>query len=366
MKIGIMKYSLLFMLVPFLAFAGVKGEKLNKEIKREFSIQTNGMLNIDNKYGAVDITTGPSNQISIQVVITAEASNKSKAQEALDRVSILFKEEANKVFAATHVESPSGFKSWFSSDNMNVEINFTVVVPADIYLKLMNKYGSVYVETTDRDLEIDLAYGDIRLGDINGNLNLDMAYSEGSISNIKSGRIALGYSEFEMEDAASVDIRMQYSELAMGTVGSAKIDASYSDLKSGQIGSLSYTGKYADVSIESVKVIEAKGAYTDIEIGSLGTSGSIAMTYGDLEIEKIGAGLAVVEINTAYTDVSLDFQGVSGYSIEAKVSYGDIKHNNLKVVEDVDNGTSSSFKATNGSGGGKVVLKMAYGDLRIN
>lgn len=366
MKTKTMKYSLLFLLIPFLSFAGVKGERLEKNINRQFAIQTNGVLKIDNKYGAVNITTGTSNQISIKVQVIAEASSKSKAQETLDRVNIEFSEGDNSVSAMTEIESPSGLKSWFSSDNMNIEINYTVVVPADIYLRLMNKYGSVYVETTNRDLDINLAYGDIRLGDIYADLRLEMAYSEGSISNIKNGKVQLGYSELEMEDAESIDIRMQYSELTTGNSTNAKIDASYSDLQAGQIGSLAYIGKYADASIESVNAIEAKGAYTDMEIGILGRSGIISLTYGDLEVNRIAVGMTSLEINTSYTDVSLEFDSHAGCSIDAKVSYGDVKHTGLKVIENVDNGTSSTFKATNGSGSGKVIAKMSYGDLRIN
>ncbi len=366
MKTITMRYSLLFLLMPFLSFAGIKGEKLEKEINRQFSIQTNGVLKINNKYGAVDITTGTSNQIKIKVKVTAEASSKSKAQETLDRVNILFDEGGNEVSAVTQVESSSGFKTWFSSSNMNVEINYTVVVPADIYLKLANRYGTVYVETTDRDLEIDLAYGDIRLGDVHANLSLEMAYSEGSISNIKYGQIKLEYSELQMEDAESVVIQMQYTELSLSSVPTARIDASYSEFEANQIGSLTYTGKYADVAIGRVGSIDAKSSYTDIEIGAFDAKGNISMTYGELEIENIGSGLTQLDIKTSYTDVSLAFLTNANYTIDATTSYCDIKHRNLKVIEFIDKGSSSSLKGSNGSGGGIVLVKMTYGDLDIN
>ena len=91
-----------------------------------------------------------------------------------------------------------------------------ILVPADIYLELANKYGNIYVETTNRDLRIDLDYGDISLGNINAKLNLDMSYSEGAISGIKDGDIFLSYSDLEMEDANALRIDMKYSDLVMG------------------------------------------------------------------------------------------------------------------------------------------------------
>lgn len=201
-----MKYSLLFLLLPFFAFAGNKGEKVEKTINRQFTIQSDGVLNIQNKFGAVDITIGSANQIKITVSISVEASNTKKAQDALDRIDVKFEESANKVSAITEIGSGSMGRQGSSNGSRNIEINYKVKVPADIYLKLKNKYGSVYVERTNKNLEIDLSYGDLRLGDVNGDLELDMAYSEGSISNIQKGQIKLGYSELEMEDAGTVSL----------------------------------------------------------------------------------------------------------------------------------------------------------------
>ena len=361
-----MKYSLLFLLIPMLAFTMGKGVTLEKEINRQFNIQSNGVLKIDNRYGAIDITTGTSNQIKINVKVIAEASNTSKAQESLDRVAINFEEGGNTVTAATELKSNSGIKSWFSNDDMNVEINYTVVVPVDIYLKLINRYGSIYVETTNKDLEVDLSYGEIRLGDVNADVNLEMAYSEGSLSNIHNGKIKLQYSELEMEQSKSVDIQLQYTDLALGHADNATIDAAYSDFEAGEIGTLTYTGKYADVAIEKISTINTKSAYTDMGIGLLTGGGSIAMTYGEMAIKEVGAGFAGLEINTSYTDVALKFQENSVYTIEAQTSYCDIKHSDLKVLEQIEKAGSTSFKGSNGSGGGKVTVKMTYGELEIN
>ncbi len=361
-----MRYSVLFLLIPILAFTVGKGVTLEKEINRQFNIKPNGVLKIDNRYGTIDITTGTSNQIKINVKVTAEASNTSKAQESLDRVAINFEEGGNAVTATTELKSNSGIKSWFSSDDMNVEINYTVVVPADIYLKLINRYGSIYVETTNKDLEVDLSYGEIRLGDIYADVNLEMAYSEGSLSNIHNGKFKLQYSELEMEQSKAVDLRLQYTDLALGQAESATIDAAYSDFEAGELGTLTYTGKYADIAIEQVSTINTKSAYTDMEIGLLTGGGSIAMTYGELEIEQVGAGFAGLEINTSYTDVALEFQDNSIYSIDAETSYCDISHSELKVIEHIEKGSSTSFKGSSGSGGGKVTLKMTYGELEIN
>src|SRR6187431_33064 len=182
MKMRIMKCSFLLLLIPVLGFAGMNGEVVERKISKQFTTQANGFLDISNRYGNIDVAIGATNQIKIDVRITAESSNVKKAQEAVDRINIVFEETTNRVTARTEVGNNSGWNSWFDDSNVNIKINYTVIVPPDIFLELTNKYGNIYVETTNRDLKIDLAYGDIRLGNINARLKLDMSYSDGAIS----------------------------------------------------------------------------------------------------------------------------------------------------------------------------------------
>lgn len=212
-----MKCSLLLLLLtPSLSMALAEKSEVEKRINKEFTVQSDGSLAIDNKYGSIDIAIGESNRIKMEVVMKVKAGSEKKAQETLDRISIDMSQSGNRVSAATNISSTSGWMSWFDTGNVEMEINYNVLVPADIYLDLKQKYGSIFVETTDRDLRIDLGYGDVRLGDINAKLSLQMAYSNGSLSRIKDGDFMLSYSDLEMEDARAVRIDMKYTDVSMG------------------------------------------------------------------------------------------------------------------------------------------------------
>ena len=359
--------AFLFMLLPFLAFAGKDGETAEKKIKREFSIQANGHLGIDNKYGDLDIAIGPDNQIKFDITILATASSIKKAEEAIQRITVDFNEGLNRVDAVTQIESSSSWSSWFnSSGNQSIEINYQVLVPRSVYLELQNKFGNIYLESTDRDAKIDLSYGEIRLGDINADLDLNIAYSEGSLSQIKNGDLHLAYSEIEMENSQALKVEMKYSELAMGSSIRLNAVSSYGDLKGDDVDEVNYSGKYDDVRFERVKTISADCAYTGVEVGGLATSGSFDMRYGDLSIDNVWPGFKNINISTSYTGVEIGFQEGASFTLDAQTSYCDVNpHGDFKVSERITQDSRTTLKATRGSGGGMVKAVMSYGELNI-
>ncbi len=362
-----MKCSLLsfFVILPLFAIAGKDNPTVVKKINKEFSIRTDGRVELNNKYGNIDVAIGPGNQVKLDVVITVSAGSERKAQAALDRIAVMFEEGNNRVSARTEIETLTGWTSWFNIGNTSIEVNYHVLVPADVFLDLTNRFGNIYVETTNRDLRIDLGYGDIRLGDVNGRLKLDMSYSEGTLSQIHDGDIDLSYSDLEMEDGKNVVIEMKNTDLQSGSFDKLKMVSSYSDWQAVAVNDLDYSGKYDDVKIDRVNKINAETAFTGISIADLTQEGIFEMRYGELKLEQIHKGFSNINLNTTYTGVKLDFMPDASYSIDADVNYCEIRHSDLKITENIEKTTGSTLRGSYGTGGGMIYARMNYGDLSI-
>ncbi|MEP6647469.1 MAG: DUF4097 family beta strand repeat-containing protein [Saprospiraceae bacterium] len=365
MKSIVVKCSLLLLLVPFFAFMLKDSEHVEKKVNREFTIQPNGYVTLTNKYGSLDVAIGEDNQVKINVTISAKASSEKKAQEAVDRISIDFEEGNNRVQATTNIESANGWLSWFNFGKTEMEINYQVLVPKDIYLDLTNKYGDIYMESTDRDLKIELAYGNIRLGDVNANLKMDMSYSEGNISQIKDGDITLKYSDLEMEDGQNVTMNNRYVDLKTGSIQKLNLESAYSNLKSVSIGQFEYNGKYDDVVLDRAGSVHAETAYTDIVIDEVEKGGDFDMRYGDLQLKQIHRGFSNININTSYTGVEIELTSDASFSIDAETNYCDISHPELKIMEDSQRELSATLVGSRGVGGGEIKARMSYGELNI-
>lgn len=363
-----MKCNLLLILFLFSAtamFAGKDGEKLEKKITKTFSISSNGTLLLDNKYGAIDIAIGKSNSIQIDIQIQTEASSVKKAQEMMDRIQIEFSEGLNRVEAKTIINANSGWSSWFGSDKLVTNIDYKVLVPADIFLKIKNEYGDVYIEKTDRDLNLDIAYGDIRIGNVGANLILHMDYSDGAISQIKNGVFQINYSDLHMENAAVLDIKMQYTDLIMGSANVLTLNSAYSDIAGMDVDEVTYKGKYDGLKFDRVKKITADAAYTDITLNGLDQSGDFDIQYGELNISNITRNFTRLDINSSYAGVAVAFALGTNFMVDVQGSYCDIIHRDLHISEQIEKMSSHSLKGSRGPGGGLLYARMNYGEINI-
>lgn len=365
MKTIIRTCSLICMLMPLIGLAIAEKSEVVKRITKDFNVQADHILDISNKYGRIDIAIGASNHIKMEVTMKVEAGNERKAQEALDRISVSITQSGNRVSATTNISSTTGWSSWFDSGNVEMEINYHVFVPEDIYLELRQKYGSIFVETTRRDLRIDLDYGDLNLGDIHARVSLQMSYSNATMSMIRSGDIHLSYSDLEMEDAPTLKLEMKYSNVVMGSAVSANVVASYSDFKGMDIDDFTYRGKYDGVNVERVKTVDMESSYSGWRIGGLSGQGRFDMRYGDLQINNIGGTFSKLDINTSYTGVVLRFAPSTSFTIDAETNYCGIDHRGLKVSENIQKASNTILKASKGSGGGLVRVRMNYGELKL-
>lgn len=360
------KYSWIILLIPVLAFSFIQKERVERRISKSFAIQSDGIMEIDNRYGNIDIAVGEAGTIKMEVIMAATSNSEKKAQDALERISIDFNEGNNRISARTQINDASGWMSWFSTGNVDMDIHYKVLVPADVFLELTNKYGSIYVETTDRELTVDLSYGQLSLGDINADLDLEMAYSDARISQIKNGDLTLAYSDMEMEDGSDISIEMKYTDLKAGTFQKLRLVSAYGSFENNGVHQMDYNGKYDDLIVGQLGSFSGDASYTDIVIGQLDGEGRFDMRYGDLEINAIRPGFSRIDIHSSYTGVALDFISGASFSLDAAVNYCDIRYDDLKVSENIDKGSSHILKGTRGSGNGQVYARMNYGELLID
>lgn len=365
MKRIVVKCSLL-LLIPLFAFVVKEGERVEKKINREFNIQPNGYIVLQNTNGDLDIAIGESDQVKINVTISVVASSTKQAQEKLDHINVNFEEGNNRVQAKTDIGASSGWLSWFNFGKTEMKINYQVLVPADVYLDLCNKYGDIYVESSNRDVKIEMAYGHIRLGDLNSNLKLDMSNSEGNISQIKDGDITMSHSNLEMEDGHDVTMNNKYTDLKAGSLHKLNMKSVSGNLHAVSVEQFEYNGKHDDVVLERAINIDAETGYTGIVVEEFEGSGDFDMRYGDLKIQNIHHGFSKININTSYTGVELDFNPDAAYSVDVETNYCGIHHPDLKITENAQRESSSKLRGSRGLGGGEVIARMNYGELNID
>ncbi|WP_435625814.1 hypothetical protein [Flagellimonas sp.] len=322
-------FLFLLLAIPLTVSAGEDNkDRLNgkytkeKTIKKEFDVNSNALLKINNSYGNLNLTSWNEDRVVIEVHIKANGNNEERVQDRLNEIDVDFDSSANLVSARTRFGDKKnnwGWK-WNKKKNVNVQVNYTVKLPVKNSVGLSNDYGNIYLDRIDGHAKISCDYGKMDIGELRGRNNeLRFDYtSRSTFEFINSGEIIADYSGFTVEKA-----------------GDLKINADYTNAVIKEMGNLEYSSDYGSIQVDEVNSVKGVGDYIGVKLGTVHGDVGITSDYGSIKIGEMAADAGDINIKSDYTgikigynegyhfdfDISTEYAGVSGLSnFEVQVS----------------------------------------------
>ena len=327
-----------------------------KKIKKEFKVDANSNLSINNSYGNVDITTWDQNRVVIEVFIKTNGNDEEKVEKKLEEIGVEFEQNSAGVSAKTRFSKDE--KSWWkevfgSSSNVNMEVNYIVKAPLGNHLDINNDYGGIYIDKTTGNAKISCDYGKIDIGELRGKANyLNFDYTRNS---------NIGY-------VTNAEINADYSDYEIGEAEQLTVSADYSKSKVGKVYKMEFNCDYGSVDIDKVKVLIGNGDYLTARINRIFTSADINLDYGSLSIEKVIKGTKNIKIDTDYAGVKIGYDSEMSFNFDVNTSYGSIGGlDGLNVKKKENKTTGNSASGTYGTGtGAQVDISTSYGSVKFN
>lgn len=292
--------------------------EVKKEISESYKATKDFTLGINNKYGTIDLVNWDKNELEVVVEMIVKAKTEEKAQKILDKIVININESGNGVDFLTEYDMKN------FGDKTSVEVKYKVSAPASINANLNQKYGSVFIEELNGDLDLNLQYSSIKAQSLEN-------------ASGKANMISLAYCDGKIKNAGKLSGKLAYSPLVVGKL-------------------ISFEGKisYSALTAESLS-------------GKLVTKAS----YSELAVKNLETGFELVEITSGYGDVELIAAEGASFSYELDAKYGDIsapKGAEKVGAKDEEHGHkfSEAVKGKVGSGaGGKVIVHSKYSDIKL-
>jgi hypothetical protein len=336
----------------FLFLLGIKGVKAHDEftkvIKKEFAINPDAQLTINNRFGKVHCTNWDKNIISIEVTITVAASNQDEAVKRFNRISIDFTDSPSAVSAITNFqEGKSSVKGQFS-------IDYLVTMPVTISLDLTNKFGDIYINEVQGKSRINLGYGNLEAKKLGNSDNLlDIKFSKAQVNWIKGAVLMLKYSEMNLDYA-----------------GSLRMDSKFSDLDAEKIIALNMNFEGGKLNMENSSAVESKSKFSDIDIQRIEQSLNLDIQYGNCDVHEMPANFTSVNIRNKYGDVSIGLSEQAKYTLEADLKFCelDFPSDKAKFSFRSTTPTANTYKGTIGGTDApvsKVVVHSEYGNVNL-
>ncbi|MBQ4914510.1 hypothetical protein J8L85_08690 [Maribacter sp. MMG018] len=358
MKTLLFKYSLLILLLSpglLLAHDGKLRGKYTKEktIKKEFNVNSDALLKVDNNYGNLTITSWNENRIMIEVHIKTNGNNEEKVQRKLDDISVSFEASKSMVSAETIFNNrKSGWGwNWGNNNNVNMQINYTIKLPVKNSINLDNDYGNIILDRIDGHAKISCDYGRLEIGELRGRnnqLNFDYT-SNSSIAYINSGEIRADYSGFTIEKA-----------------GNLIINSDYTNARVGKMENLEYTSDYGKMEVEEVNNVKGNGDYITVKMGTIHGNVDIVSDYGSIRINELAEDAGNVSIRTDYTGVKIGYNPNYHFDFDITTSYAGVKgKDDFEINISIEKSSSKHYEGYYGSqgSGNRITLDSDYGGI---
>jgi hypothetical protein len=357
MKKLILKKNLVALILLIFAITAMsaKDEEFTKKYKKEYEVKKGTQLQVENKYGNIDIKNWDKSLISIEVVITVRTSNEEKAQRLFDQIDIEFTESGNVISVKTDFDND--FSKFFKgSGDKLVDIFYSVYMPKDIPLNLSNKYGNVFINELTSTSSIDIKYGNLKANRIIHNdekplTQINLAYSNANIQQGVWIKFDIKYSKVEMDASKALVFLSKYSKVFITKGSSLVTESKYDTYRLGKFTNLVATAGYSNFKAEEI-------------------SSKIMMetNYTDLNVDFVPAGFESIKIKTGYGNYNVIIDPDASYKLEGYAKYARINYpENSKVNRFNEN---NEFKVegivgSNQNTGSSVAISSNYGNVRL-
>lgn len=345
--------------IPAILMAGNKSPKgkytKEKKITKEYNVNPDAKLVIDNSYGEVNMVSWNENRVVIEVRVKTNGNDEDRVQDKLDDINVRFEANNGYVSAKTSFNN-SNNNSWWNSwknNNVNMEVNYTIKMPVKMTIDISNDYGGITLNRLEGIAKINCDYGKLNIGELladNNYLNFD--YTKNStIGYMKSGSINADYSSFTLEQGGNIELNANYSR---------------SDF--GKIKDLNYNCDYGSIRTEETHRLKGRGDYLSAKLGIIKGDLNLNADYGSIRIEQLNKDARDIDIQSDYTGIKIGYHSEYNATFSIKLEYAGLsgkedltitkenKHSSDRYYEGYLGSNSSSNRMNINSEYGGVTL----------
>jgi hypothetical protein len=341
--------SLLLLLLLFSAVNfSVSAQDARKEYTENYAVNKGVTLDAETRYSDVEIVTWDRNEVDILAVVEVDASSKSRADAALEKINIEINKSGNTISLETELEN-----GW--SRNVKTEIRITVKAPAYLNLTIENSYGDLFIQELSGLALLDLQYSNLKADKLSrGN---EKPYNQ----------LELAYSNATIEEAGWMELEMAYSDVEINSSAMLFVESKYSKLLGDRAGGIITEGAYDKYYIDELDSFVAELKYSGLKFEQVNKTLNIHASYTNTKVLKLSKSFDEVEVSLAYGNLNMTMEPGASYKIDSESRYGSIKvagGDNLSKSKET---TTTKVWGTVGSNPkGNMNLITKYGNIEID
>jgi hypothetical protein len=269
------------------------------QVVKSYPINNSVTVDITNKYGKVQVITWDVDSVKFMIDIRIRAKDEQKLQKLKQNIDFEFTHGQYFIIARTKLGEGSTdvFKdildiagAYLSTSN-SVTINYRIMIPDNTPLIIENKFGDVYIDDLNGNLNLTLSYGDLKVNRLNGKSQIKLGSGDGEITYLKDGQLNISYADIHIREAGKLNGETRSSNITIDKALSLKLNTRRDKLYLNDLESLS-----------------GESYFSVINVGTLHNDLNIFCRYGDLNVDNINKSFTRLNIISEYTDLTLGFE----------------------------------------------------------
>ncbi|MEP3209898.1 MAG: hypothetical protein ABJN95_11945 [Maribacter sp.] len=306
------KKLLLVALVLLIGQSVTAQEKVSKKITKTYAMTNAGELQLENKYGSITLNGWDKDELSVEISIAVNHRKKDNAEELLKRIQPIMREGDD--FVALGYEILEKSSGWFANffekanpfdyDRSNIQIDYTIYMPAKAELKLTNTFGDVVIQGWSGRLKSLVEHGDIWIGE-----------------NLNKADITMRYGKLRARDLSYGSIDIKNGELDMSNSKSLRLNSSGSDITLNAITSLEIYANKDEITAEEVHTMFGNLKFTTLEVDRLSDEADMTLRVAEFRVAEITNASADIAIEQESSEISLNVTNFS-HRFDATIEQG--------------------------------------------
>ncbi len=322
------KVMLLALLLLALSIPLSAAEK-TKTLKKEFVVGQDVRLNIETSYGKVHLNVWDKNLMTIDVLVTAEASSEKNVQQLLDNITPVISGNSSQVDIVTRIGNTGS-----SGKNRSFSIDYTINMPRSSNLNADTRFADLFLDESSGVAKINIEYGNLTINKLTN----------------PAADITLKFSNASIFAAADMKLDAQYSNLKSKSSGKVSCNSKFSTLDMGELTSLGLTSGYDTYTIDKLKSVSGTAKFSNITINDLAQKLDMEMDYGGLDVKYVNPAFSMISLTASFNGIDLGIPSSASYQLSADLSFGELNYpRNANITVTEKSYTSKTYTGTVGS-----------------
>lgn len=352
--------KMLLCIMPFVfstIILNAETDKIKTKVyEKNYSVNENTLLELQNIYGNIDIQNWEKNEVHIKITIKVSGDNIQDAEKWFEKTKINFTDSTDKISVVTSFEKSSFLDFLETVSDNEFEINYDVSAPVYLKLNVSQKYGNIHVNEVHGYSQFFVKYGDLYAKNLycptdKPLSSVDVKYGNVEIQNTKKLIFNSKYSNIKLQNAIGIVTISKYSNYKIATITAAVCNAKYDTYDIQNIKNIQYTGKYITLKIDTLR----QALETDLK-------------YGSLDVKYLLNTVKKISVIVSYTDINLNLSKNMDYQLSVIADYMDFSEPvGFITTTHIENDNSLNITGycgkANSSNQFSFICK--YGDLRI-